>query len=199
MLVYCTPEFNAATDTSTRQVPISGDVYKQIGRASAGAVSVVAAHDPRQNSTVALTVSSFVTLSFDPPLVMFAIQHNTDSYAAMVESKCFGVSLLSVEQADIGKRFASKGPDKIATTRFDEGAVLHVPLIPNALAQVECLTSQVVLSGDHAIVVGLVENARTRTGEPLLYFARQFGFFTPLPNPATAATGVPAASDPGQT
>ena len=179
-------------------MPISGDVYKQIGRASAGAVSVVAAHDARQNCTVALTVSSFVTLSFDPPLVMFAIQHNAESYASMVESKCFGVSLLSVDQAHIGKRFASKGPDKIAATRFDEGTALHVPLIPNALAQVECLTNQVVLSGDHAIVVGLVESARTRAGEPLLYFARQFGFFTPLPDPATAATGVPATPTTGR-
>jgi flavin reductase ActVB len=161
-------------------MPISGEVYKELGRAAAGAVSVVAAYGLVDEAIVALTVSSFSTLSFDPPLVMFAIQHNTDSYTSMVESKAFGVSLLSVEQAEVARLFASKGKEKTRVTKFDDGSSLHVPLIPEALAQIECTTSQVVLSGDHAIVMGLVEAARTRTGKPLLYFARQYGSFSPL-------------------
>ena len=55
-----------------------------------------------------------------------------------------------------------------------------MPLIGASLVQVECLANQTFISGDHAIIVGLVEAARTRDGEPLLYFARQFGSFTPL-------------------
>jgi flavin reductase (DIM6/NTAB) family NADH-FMN oxidoreductase RutF len=161
-------------------VPISGETYKQVGRASAGAVSVVAAYDRVSKSIAALTVSSFVTLSFEPPLVMFAIQHNADSYPSIVSSKAFGVSLLSVHQSDIAQRFASKGSGKTLNMKFDEGLVTEVPLIPNSLAQIECLTSQIVISGDHAIVVGLVEAARTRDAEPLLYFARQYGSFAPL-------------------
>jgi flavin reductase ActVB len=161
-------------------MPISGEVYKELGRAAAGAVSVVAAYSPADNGIVALTVSSFGTLSFDPPLVMFAIQHNADSYTTMVESKAFGVSLLSVEQAYVARLFASKGKEKTRVTQFDDGTSLHVPLIPDALAQIECATSQVVLSGDHVILIGLVEAARTRKGQPLLYFARQYGSFTPL-------------------
>jgi hypothetical protein len=39
-------------------VPISGDVYKELGRASAGAVGVVAAYGQVDNEIVALTVSS---------------------------------------------------------------------------------------------------------------------------------------------
>ncbi len=34
-----------------------------------------------------LTVFSFLTLSFDPPLVMFSIQQNADSYVPMVSSQ----------------------------------------------------------------------------------------------------------------
>jgi flavin reductase (DIM6/NTAB) family NADH-FMN oxidoreductase RutF len=162
---------------------ISGDVYKQIGRSSAGAVSIVAAYASESNTPVGLTVSSFATLSFEPPLVMFAIQHNAESYPALVSSKVFGVSLLSVAQADTAQLFATKGPAKIAKTKFDQGATLRVPLIPCALAQVECLTQQIVLSGDHAIIVGLVEDARTYDGEPLLYFSRRYGKFVPLEQP----------------
>lgn len=162
-------------------MPIGTETYKQIGRAAAGAVSVVAAFDRSGSTVVALTVSSFVTVSFDPPLVMFAIQHNADSYVSLVASKAFGVSLLSVDQAEIAQRFATKGPEKTANTRFADGSSLKVPLIEGALAQVECLTNQIFISGDHAIVVGLVEDARTRDGQPLLYFARRYGRFAPLP------------------
>jgi flavin reductase ActVB len=161
-------------------MPISGELYKQIVRACAGAVSVVAAVDHATDAIVALTVSSFVTLSFDPPLVMFAIQHKTDSYRAMVASKAFGVSLLNTDQVEIAQRFARKGPEKIAMTPLDCGSTLSVPLIPGALAQIECLTDQIVLSGDHAIVVGIVENATTNTGAPLLYYAATFGTFGSL-------------------
>ncbi len=161
-------------------MPISGDVYKQIGRSAAGAVSIVAAYDRTTDSVVGLTASSFVTLSFDPPLVMFAIQHNTGSYTSMVSSRAFGVSLLRQTQADMAALFATRGPEKTGQTGFEQGRALHVPLIPGALAHVECLTNQIFISGDHAIVVGLVEDARTFKGEPLLYFAQRYGTFCPL-------------------
>jgi len=161
-------------------MPITNEEYWKSGRAAAGAVCVVAARDASEGTLVALTVSSFVTLSFEPPLVMFAIQHNASSYSAMVESKAFGVSLLNATQSDVAKQFASKGRQKTHGAAFDVGRLLSVPLVPEALAQMECATNQVIGSGDHAIVVGLVEAARTAVGQPLLYFSRQFGTFTPL-------------------
>jgi flavin reductase (DIM6/NTAB) family NADH-FMN oxidoreductase RutF len=161
-------------------MPISGDVYRQVGRAAAGAISIVAAHDQDRSAIIALTVSSFVTVSFEPPLVMFAIQHDTASYAAMVTSKAFGVSLLSSEQAQLARSFANQGREHVRRTTFETGPQLQVPLIPDALAQIECLTHEIFMSGDHAIVVGMVEGARTRPGQPLLYYARQYGGFTPL-------------------
>jgi flavin reductase ActVB len=161
-------------------MPISGELYKQIGSAAAGAVSVVAAYDRNSDAVVGLTASSFVTLSFDPPLVMFAIQHDTGSYTSMVSSRAFGVSLLRDSQAEVASLFATKGPEKTGKTRFEEGRTLHVPLVPDALAHVECLTNQIFISGDHAIVVGLVEEARTFQGRPLLYFGKQYGTFCPL-------------------
>jgi flavin reductase (DIM6/NTAB) family NADH-FMN oxidoreductase RutF len=162
-------------------MPISGENYRQIGRVLAGAVSVATAHERGSNAIVGLTVSTFVTLSFDPPLVMFAIQHDANSYPAMVSCRHFGVSVLGADQADVAARFAVKGGDKLSGIRMETGQVLAVALIADSLAQIECSTSQIFISGDHAIVVGLVEAARTREGEPLLYFARRFGTFSALP------------------
>jgi flavin reductase ActVB len=161
-------------------MPITGDLYKQIGRASAGSVCIVAAYDRVTNALVGLTASSFVTLSFDPPMVMFALQQHADSYASMVSSKAFGVSVLTSNQNQIAALFARKGPEKTTSTTFARGRVLQVPLIPDALAHVECLTSQILLSGDHAIVVGLVEGAQIYQGVPLLYYSGSYGTFVPL-------------------
>src|SRR5438105_9495352 len=113
-------------------MPISGEVYKQLGRSAAGPVSVVAAYDRTSDKIVGLTVSSCVTLSFEPPLVMFAIQHNADSYSSMVSSQGFGVSLLQIGQSELATLFATKGADKTGKTPFVEGQKLHVPLIPDA-------------------------------------------------------------------
>src|SRR5271169_5907313 len=111
-------------------MPVSGDLYKQIGRTAAGSVCIVAAYDRTTDAIVGLTASSFVTLSFDPPMVMFAIQQNADSYASIVSSKAFGVSLLDRTQHDVAALFARKGRDKIAGTQFARGHALHCPLIP---------------------------------------------------------------------
>jgi len=159
---------------------ISGEDYQRIGRAAAGSVSVVTTRDPGTQAVVGLTVSSFVTLSFNPPLVMFAIQHDANSYQSIVASREFGVSVLDARQVEVARYFAVKAADKAEGTEGEIGQVLAVPLISRALAHVECRTNEIFISGDHAIVVGLVEAARVRDGSPLLYFGRQYGTFTPL-------------------
>jgi flavin reductase (DIM6/NTAB) family NADH-FMN oxidoreductase RutF len=141
----------------------------------------VAAFDRATDVIVGLTASSFVTLSFDPPMVMFAIQKSADSYSSIVESKAFGVSLLHQSQSGMAAAFSRRGRDKIDNTQFLHGKSLRCPLIPDALAHVECETSQIVMSGDHAIVVGVVEDAQIHGGDPLLYLGGKYGTFAGLP------------------
>lgn len=113
---------------------------------------------------------------------MFAIQHDANSYPAIVASKCFGVSVLNTHQSGIARRFAIKGTDKAADTAIGMGVTLPVPLVADSLAHVECATSQIIVGGDHAIVMGRVEAIRVHHGEPLVYYGRTFGSFTPLPD-----------------
>src|SRR5271167_2979768 len=107
-------------------MPVTGDVYKQIGRTSAGSVCVVAAYDRVTDKIVGLTASSFVTLSFEPPLVMFALQQNADCYETILSSKAFGVSLLARSQSNVASLFARKGREKYEHTQFTHGQTLHV-------------------------------------------------------------------------
>lgn len=162
-------------------MPIDSEAFRRLGCATVGSVSIISAHGPDEFGVVALTVSSFVILSLQPPLAMFAIQNSADSYASMAESKVFGVSLLAADQSDVARRFARKGKEKTTNFPFERGKVLGVPLIQGSLAQVECCTSQVVASGDHAIIVGVIEASHTRDARPLLYFSRDYGSFSSLP------------------
>jgi flavin reductase (DIM6/NTAB) family NADH-FMN oxidoreductase RutF len=159
---------------------ITGELFKKLGRSAAAPVCIVAAFDSSTDVIVGLTASSFVALSFDPPMVMIALQQNADSYSSIVSSTAFAVSILDKTQSHIATRFACKGRQKIDCTRFAHGNTLHCPLIPGALGHVECSTKQILLSGDHAIVVGLVEHADIRSGEPLVYFGARFGTFIDL-------------------
>ena len=93
-------------------MPVTGEVYKQIGRNAASPVCIAAAYDRVTGAVVGLTASSFVTLSFEPPMVMFAIQQHADSYTSIVSSKAFGVSLLGRGQSQIASLFATKGREK---------------------------------------------------------------------------------------
>jgi len=161
-------------------LPVSRDSYLQLGRCLAGAVSVVAAMERGTDAIIGLTVSSFVSLSLEPPLVMFAIQHDANSYPAIVASKCFGVSVMGTHQVQVARRFAIKGTNKAADAPIEMGVELPVPLVTGALAHVECTTSQIIVGGDHAIIVGKVEDVRVQLGEPLLYYDRKFGSFSPL-------------------
>jgi len=68
-----------------------------------------------------LTASSFVTLSFDPPMVMFALQHHADSYASIVSSKAFGISVLAYRQSQVAALFPRNGREKSDRTTFVHG------------------------------------------------------------------------------
>jgi Flavin reductase like domain len=90
---------------------------------------------------------------------------------------------LASHQSEVASLFSREGREKTERTQFAHGRALHVPLIADALAQIESLTAQILLSADHAIIVGVVEEAHIRSGEPLLYFAGRYGSFTPISSP----------------
>jgi flavin reductase (DIM6/NTAB) family NADH-FMN oxidoreductase RutF len=162
-------------------MPISKEDFRRVGRTLAGTVSVVTTHENDGEAIKGLTVSTFATLSIDPPLVMFAIQHDANSYPVIMSCRNFGVSVLGATQSGIAARFAVKSDNKAVGIRFETGQKLRVPLIADAVAQIECETNQIFIGGDHAIIVGLVAAARTRDAAPLLYFGRTYGTFVELP------------------
>jgi flavin reductase (DIM6/NTAB) family NADH-FMN oxidoreductase RutF len=117
-----------------------------------------------------LTVNSFTSLSLEPPLVLFCLANRSELNAPLGQTRRYGVSVLSEEQEEVSTRFATPGIDRFADTPVVEGE-LGVPLIPEALAWLECQVSDIHPGGDHSIYVGEVRRLEVEPGRPLLYHA----------------------------
>jgi flavin reductase (DIM6/NTAB) family NADH-FMN oxidoreductase RutF len=123
---------------------------------------------------IGMTVSSFNTVSLDPPLVLWSIDRRSLSLDTFTKCEHFAINVLSKDQQDLSNRFASKGADKFADTPFTKGAG-GSPLLESCIAQLECKTWQTYDGGDHVIIVGEVLNYRyDKTLEPLVFYAGNY-------------------------
>ena len=119
----------------------------------ASGVTVVTTCDADGRPT-GLTASAFTSVSLEPPLILVCVDHKSQSYPALIASKTFAVNILCLEQEAVSRRFATtKIENKFDGVPFTLSA-LGLPLLDDALAQLECATVNVHLEGDHTIFVG---------------------------------------------
>lgn len=152
---------------------VSADAFRRACGCFATGVAIATVLD-RKGAPHGLTVSSFTSVSLEPPLILICLGHEVSVIDAFRASPFFGINILTEEQQELSERFARKGFD-----RFDglawEGGVTNVPLIPGALAAMECAVEQRMPSGDHDIFVGRMLASRIGEGKPLLYYASRYG------------------------
>ncbi|MFJ8933004.1 flavin reductase family protein [Streptomyces sp. NPDC102340] len=127
-----------------------------------------------------MTVSSFCSVSLDPPLVLLCVAKSARSFPAFARAAEFAVSVLREHHTDLAKRFATSDAEKFGRgglQRTSRGGVV----VGDALAVVECLVDQLHDAGDHLIVVGRVVDARATAepGAPAVYFNRRFAALSP--------------------
>ena len=127
---------------------------------------------------VGLTVNSFASVSLEPLLILWSIDHKVSSIKEFVEGGKFAVHVLGADQADICMTFASRIEDRFGQCDW-EFSKNGLPNIKGVLALLECKTYKTVKAGDHTILIGEVINIKMEQGEPLLYHRRQFGAIPP--------------------
>jgi flavin reductase (DIM6/NTAB) family NADH-FMN oxidoreductase RutF len=125
-----------------------------------------------EDSAHGTTVSAFCSLSVDPPLMLVALDRDSDLLDLLRKTGRFGVNLLSADQQEVGVICAKKGVDKLKAVSWDDEDGL--PRIKDAAAWLECDVQQLLPGGDHVIVVGLVTACETAEREPLIYHRRRF-------------------------
>jgi len=144
---------------------------RALGQFATG-VTVVTTRDA-SGHPLGLTVSAFCSVSLHPPLVLVCVDHRSEANAAMRESGLFAVNVLGEEQEDVSRRFAAPGRAKLEAFPFVDGR--HgLPLVPGALAHVECRVRSFHDEGDHAVWVGEVRSLSAHPGRPLLYHSGSY-------------------------
>ena len=121
-----------------------------------------------------LTVSSLVSISLEPPLVLVGLERESATRQAVLETGAFNVSVLTRSQEFVADRFAGRAP------AVDWRSLPHrlgkngIPLLDGCAAWLECRLTQSHAAGDHDICVGEVEEAEVGSGDPLLLWDRSF-------------------------
>lgn len=154
-------------------MPVSEDEFRHALSCFASGVTVVTTIDAA-GDLHGLTVSAFCSVSLSPPMVLICIEKSTASHFAFHESGAFVVNILSDSQADLSEHFATPLVDKFAGRSYTRG-IAGIPILENALANLECSLQEYFDGGDHSILVGEVERASVQDGMPLIYFQSGYG------------------------
>ena len=126
-----------------------------------------------QGERVGMTISSFNTVSLDPPLVLWSIANDSLSYDAFASAEHFAVNVLAEHQQGLSDRFAARGGDKFDGLECTEG-VRGSPILPEFAACFECSTEFRYPGGDHMIIVGRVHQFEDRELDPLIFYRGNF-------------------------
>ncbi|MQA84296.1 MAG: flavin reductase [Streptosporangiales bacterium] len=138
----------------------------------AGGVTVVTCTD-YDGAWRGFTASDVCSLSLKPPMVLVCLDRAAECHPTFQVASSFAVNILASEDRQLAKRFATKGEEKFAGTSFHEGP-LGAPVLPEALATIECHARERIDLGDHTILTGAVERVVTNDGQPLVYYDRDF-------------------------
>jgi len=119
---------------------------------------------------VGMAVTSFTSVSLDPPLVAFCPDKGSSTWPRIEAAGRFCVNLLAADQEGVCRSFASRGGDKFAGVAHAVSS--HgIPVLEGTLATIECEVHSVVEAGDHWIVLGHVLALQASAERhPLLFF-----------------------------
>ncbi|WP_287188443.1 flavin reductase family protein [Rhodovulum sp.] len=127
---------------------------------------------------VGITANSFSSVSLDPPLILWSPARASARFGAMTGADRFAVHVLGAGEIAVAQRFARSGDafDGLAMEWAESGP----PLLEEGwIARFLCTRVAVHEAGDHAIVVGRVDEVVRREGPPLIFAGGAYGDFSP--------------------
>ena len=153
---------------------VSAGDFRSAMRALVGNVSVITVGQGARAS--GLVVTSGISLSAEPALVLFCINRTASAHPLLAEYGCFGWSSLGAGHQAVAERFAggAKGAARFEGAEW-ETAVTGARLLCGAPAAFDCTVEEVTDRATHSIVIGRVEAIRTTPGAgALTYWQGQY-------------------------
>ncbi len=120
----------------------------------------------------AATITAFVPISFEPPLIAIFLNRSSRMNDLLRHAERWTVSLLETEQYRLARHFAhparltgSAELEQIGVIDIGEGP----PALANAAAWLSCVRESILEMGDHTTFVGrVIVRARQPEARPLL-------------------------------
>ncbi|WP_432571878.1 flavin reductase family protein [Kineococcus sp. SYSU DK005] len=138
--------------------------------AHAGGVAVVTAdagHGP-----AGFTATSVSSLSLDPPLLVFNVSSTSSNWDAVASAPTAAVHFLDASQADLARRFSTRGADRFAAPLAWSPLPGGAPGLDEAPVVITGPVEHRFAAGDHHLVVLRIAWAQVRRPHsPLLHHA----------------------------
>ena len=126
------------------------------------------------NQAVGVTISSFNTVSLEPPLVLWSLSERSVLVDAFALGKKQLIHVLERSQEDLAMRFAKSTGDQFTGVNFTTEAS-GLAKLPDCVAYFECETIAVHPGGDHRIIVARIVNLHHHEErDPLVFSRSQF-------------------------
>ncbi len=125
-------------------------------------------------SPIGMTMTSFNSLSLDPPLILFSVDRRAFSLDAMLAAKGYAVNILARQQEQLSNQFAKALADKWSNVEHKIGHA-QAPLLSGVLAHFECDPYANHDGGDHVLFIArVVRFTAVEEGDPLIFFRGKY-------------------------
>ena len=140
-----------------RQCPVDPAGFKNAMRQLVGGVTVITAG--RGQDISGMTVTSFSSLTADPPSVVVSINRESSSWPLIERYRAFGANVLASDQLDMAARFTSQSGLAVAVRIQGieyRSKATGTPLLVNALASFDCELYRCIEFRSHMLLIGNV-------------------------------------------
>jgi len=147
---------------------IEPQTLKHVAGGFATGITIVTIEDDKAEM-YGMTANSFLSVSLDPPLVLFSVQNDASFLKHCASKKKVGISILSQNQKAISDQFAGLNKEDIEVS-FVSKNKCHT--LKNCLAWYETIIVQIIPAGDHQLMLcEVLDLGRDEKAKPLLYYS----------------------------
>ena len=136
-------------------------------------VAVVTAPGP-----LAMVVTSFTSVSLDPPLVSFCAGHTSSTWPHIADAKRCCVNILAKDHRELSHLLATRKENRFEGVAW-KPAPSGAPILDGVVAWIDCAIVETRVAGDHDLVLlEVLAHGEALDVEPLLFHRsgyRQFG------------------------
>jgi flavin reductase (DIM6/NTAB) family NADH-FMN oxidoreductase RutF len=121
-----------------------------------------------------MTVSSFTSVSLEPPLILVCIDASAGFVEGLKPELPFIVNVLSENQQHLAKRFSNRREDnRFSGVDWTPGWA-NVPRLVGTVAGFNCSLERIVAAGDHFVLIGAVRQLERHQGRALVWCERGY-------------------------